>query len=163
MSIVKEILNELWDTELKYKGITVNLFGVPRFKKYSKQSLRRTIDRLKEEGVLEKEKTGIVLSKYGKEYARRKADSLRQFEKPANLSKDKTLLLMFDIPVGRKGEREWLRWHLKKFGYEMIQKSVWVGPWPLPSEFKNYLSEIKLKECIKTFKLAKPYQNTKQK
>ena len=45
----------------------------------------------------------------------------------------------------------------KKFNYEMIQKSVWVGPSPLPKEFMDYVSKIKLKESIKTFKLTKSY------
>ena len=64
---------------------------------------------------------------------------------------------MFDVPTERKGEREWFRWHLKKFGYIMIQQSVWVGPSPLPKEFNDYVKSIKLDRCIKTFKLAKPY------
>ena len=157
MGIIKEILEELWDTELNHKGMTVNIFGIPRFKKYSSRSIRTTIDRLKKREIIEKELTGIILSKYGKEYIRRKIDSLKQFNKPENISKDRNLLIMFDIPTGRKAEREWLRWHLKKFGYIMVQKSVWVGPSPLPKEFKEYLEEIKLNKCIKTFKLTRSY------
>ena len=65
---------------------------------------------------------------------------------------------MFDIPVEKKGEREWFRWHLKKFGYIMVQHSIWVGPYPLPKEFTNYIKEIKLNKCIKTLKLAKSYK-----
>ncbi|KKQ88243.1 MAG: hypothetical protein UT09_C0001G0028 [Parcubacteria group bacterium GW2011_GWF2_38_8] len=160
MSIVKEILKELWDTELNHKGMPVNIFGIPRFKKYLPRSVRTTIDRLKRKGILEKELVGIVLSRYGKEYIRRKIDSLKQFNKPENVSKDKNLLIMFDIPVEKKAERDWFRWHLKKFDYIMVQHSVWVGPSPLPKEFKEYLEEIKLDKCIKTFKLAKSYVNT---
>ncbi len=157
MGIIKEILEELWDTELNYKGMAVNIFGIPRFKKYSPRSIRTTLDRLKKKEIIEKELTGIILSKYGKEYIRRKIDSLKQFNKPKNVSEDKNLILMFDIPTERKAEREWLRWHLKKFDYIMIQKSVWVGPSPLPKEFKEYLEKIKLNKCIKTFKLSKSY------
>src|SRR3989344_4611737 len=157
MGIIKEILEELWNTELNHKGMIVNIFGIPRFKKYSQRSIRTTIDRLKKKGVIEKELAGIVLSKYGKEYARRKIDSLKQFNKPENISKDRNLLIMFDVPTARKPEREWLRWHLKKFSYIMVQKSVWVGPSPLPIEFRKYLEEIKLSKCIKTFKLARSY------
>ena len=156
--MVGEILEELWNTELSYKGVKVNIFGIPRFKKYSNKSIRGTIDRLKRKGMIEKELAGIVLSKYGKEYVNKKFDSLKQFIKPENISKDKNLLVMFDVPVEKKGEREWLRLHLKKFGYIMIQHSVWVGPFPLPKEFKDYVKKIKLDKCIKTFKLAKPYK-----
>jgi len=158
MSITKEILKELWNTELNYKGMRINIFGIPRFKQYSPRNIRTTIDRLKRKGIIEKELAGIVLSKYGKEYAGRKTNSLKQFSKPENISKDKNLLLMFDIPTERKPEREWLRWHLKKFGYIMIQKSVWVGPSPLPKDFEEYIKNIKLNKCIKTFKLAKSYE-----
>ena len=158
MSIVSEILEELWNTELNYKGVRVNLFGIPRFSKYPQRSIRTTMDRLKKKGIIEKELAGIVLSKYGKEYVKRKYDSLKQFENPGNLSKDRTLLVMFDIPTEKKSHREWLRWHLKRFNYVMVQKSAWVGPYPLPKEFNQYLKRIKLDKCIKTFKLDKPYK-----
>ena len=72
MSMIGEILEELWNTELNYKGVRVNLFGVPRFKKYSPRSIQVTVNRLKKKGVIEKELAGIVLSKYGKEYVKRK-------------------------------------------------------------------------------------------
>ncbi len=157
MSIVKEILEELLDTELNHKGVSVNIFGIPHFKKYTPRSIRTTLDRLKRKGMIEKELSGIILSKRGKEYIRKKIDSLKQFNKPENILKDKNLLVMFDVPVEKKAERDWFRWHLKKFGYIMVQHSVWVGPSPLPKEFKEYLEEIKLNKCIKTFKLAKPY------
>jgi DNA-binding transcriptional regulator PaaX len=158
MSLVSEILEELWNTEYNYKGVRVNIFGVPRFNKYSSKSVRGTIDRLKRKGLIEKELSGIILSKYGKEYVKRKFDSLKQFEKPVDQPKERKLLVMFDVPTEKKGEREWLRWHLKKFNYIMIQQSVWVGPAPLPKEFSDYLKSIKLDRCIKTFKLEKPYK-----
>jgi len=74
------------------------------------------------------------------------------------LNAPKNLLLMFDIPESRKAERNWLRWHLKKFQYYMIQKSVWVGPSPLPKKFGTHLKEMGLDIYIKIFKLAKSYQ-----
>ncbi len=156
--MVREILEELWNTELNHKGVRVNIFGIPRFKKYSQRSIQVTIARFKKKGIIEKELSGIVLSRYGKEYVKRKFDSLKQFEKPDGQSKERKLLVMFDVPTEKKGEREWLRWHLKKFDYIMIQQSVWVGPIPLPKEFSDYLKNIKLDKCIKTFKLEKPYR-----
>lgn len=157
MSIVSEILEELWNTELNYKGVRVNLFGIPHFTKYPKKTIQKTLIRLKNKNIIEKELSGIVLSKYGKEYVKKKYNSLKKFDNPGNLSKDRTLLVMFDIPTEKKAHREWLRWHLKKFNYIMVQKSAWVGPSPLPKEFKDYIKEIKLEKCIKTFKLENPY------
>ena len=70
MSIVREILEELWNTEIKHKRMTVNIFGIPKFKKHSLRSLRTTIDRLKKKGLIEKEIQGIILSKNGKNVLR---------------------------------------------------------------------------------------------
>lgn len=157
MSIAREILIELWNTNIRYKGVRVNIFGIPRFQKYNPNSIRTTIHRLYKNNIIEKELSGIVLSAYGKKYVNQKIDSLKQFARPRVVSETKNLILMFDIPTEKKGEREWLRWQLKKFDFIMIQKSVWVGPSPLPQEFKKYLKKIKLDKCIKTFKLARSY------
>jgi DNA-binding transcriptional regulator PaaX len=70
----------------------------------------------------------------------------------------KNLVVMYDIPHAKKKERDWFRRHLRKFGYLMIQRSVWVGPSPLPKEFLDYLNEIKIGNNLKTLKLAKPYK-----
>ena len=64
---------------------------------------------------------------------------------------------MYDIPHTLKKERDWFRRQLINFGYVMIQKSVWVGPSPLPKDFLAYLKEIKIGDSFKTFKLAKSY------
>jgi DNA-binding transcriptional regulator PaaX len=158
MSIVGEILEELWNTELKYKGMQVNIFGIPQFKQYPPKTIQVTINRLKRKGLIEKNLTKIFLSKDGKKYIKKKINSLKQFNKPKDISNNRNLLVMFDIPNERKAEREWFRWHLKKFNYILVQKSVWVGPSPLPKDFLDYVEKIKLKKCIKTFKLAKSYE-----
>jgi len=157
MSIVSELLEELWDTSLSYKGVRVNIFGVPKFKSYNYNSLKISIARLRKHGFIKKDLKGWYLTKEGRKYAKKKFDSLKQFKSPFGKSTPKDLLLIFDVPEVEKGEREWLRLHLKKFGYIMIQKSVWVGPSPLPKEFLEYLKTIGMKTMIKTFKLAKPY------
>lgn len=157
MSIVQEILEELFETTLYHKGVPVNIFGIPKFNHYSKRTLRSTIDRLTKDGLIKKGEDGLILSGQGKKYVQEKFLELKQFNKPVYENTTKILLVMFDIPEEKKAHREWFRWHLKKFGYDMIQKSVWIGPDPLPKEFLQYVKEIDLKECIKTFKLAKPY------
>ena len=70
---------------------------------------------------------------------------------------------MYDIPHEKKKERDWFRRHLKKFNYIMIQKSVWVGPSPLPKDFLDYVKSIGLLNQLKTFKLAKSYTNSPDK
>lgn len=158
MSIVYDILKELGSKSFNYKGVRVNFLGLPKFKKYSLSSLRGTMSRLVKEGLVE-DCDGLYVTPKGKNYIRRKIDSLKQFDFIFDKNAPKNLIVMFDVPEPKKAEREWLRWHLKKFNYFMIQKSVWVGPSPLPKDFLDYVKEIGLKESLKTFKLAKGYDS----
>ena len=157
MSIVTEILEELWEIKLSYKGVpTRALFiSVPW---EDAKSYKSTLYRMHKKGFVHKETNGWKITKSGKEYLSKQKKLFIQFDSPFTKSSPKNLLLMFDVPEERNSERQWLRFHLKRFNYYMIQKSVWVGPSPLPSKFKSYLKELKLDSCIKIFKLAKPYK-----
>lgn len=117
--------------KLRYKGMSVNLLGLPSFS----------------DSKPKKEKK-IIKRKY-----------LRSFVSDFGKDAPKNLLLMYDIPYTRKKERDWFRRQLKTFDFIMIQKSVWVGPSPLPEDFLDYLKRIDLQKEFKTFKLAKSYTN----
>lgn len=114
---------------LKYKGMSVNLFGLPSFS---------NSDFKKKDNIPKREYLQSFVSNFKKDAP-------------------KNLLLIYDIPEGRKKERDWFRRQLKNFDFIMIQRSVWVGPSPLPDEFTNYLKRIGLQKEFKTFKLAKSY------
>lgn len=154
MSIVFDILEELSHSTIRYKGARANLFGIPRLSSYKYESLKSGISRLKRGQYIAKSDSGWFLTPKGKKYLAKKYDSLTQFDSPFSKTDSKNLLVMFDIPEVRKAEREWLRWHLKKFNYTMIQKSVWRGPSPLPREFMDYLKKIKLTKHLKMLKVA---------
>lgn len=158
MSIVLDILEILWNTTANYKGVRTNIFGIPKEWIHDKNSTYSTLSRLSKKGFVDNKSGRWVITKHGKEYFVKHNKFLLKFDSPFQKNSPRTLILMFDIPESRSLERKWLRLHLKKFNYFMVQKSVWVGPAPLPKEFTDYLKEIKLKDCIKTFKLAKPYQ-----
>jgi len=115
---------------IRYKGIKIGAFGVPT--------------------------TGKKLKKAPKKDSR---IYRRKFVSPFKKNSPKNLIVMYDIPHERKPEREWFRRQLQYFGYVMIQRSVWVGPSPLPKPFVSYIKSIRLGGGLKTFKLAKPYQD----
>lgn len=117
---------------LRYKGMRVNSFGLP------------------------------VLSDSRGRQDKKSHKRIRGFYHvsfPSNFKKDspKNLIIIYDIPENLKKERDWFRRQLVKFEYIMIQRSVWVGPSPLPKDFLDYLKEIKIGDSFKTFKLAKSY------
>ena len=115
-----------------YKGIRVNSFGIPDPYKLKKVS-----------------------------NTKRSRDVYNfSFVSPFSKDSSKNLIVMYDIPHEKKKERDWFRRHLKKFDYIMIQKSVWVGPSPLPKDFLSYVKSIGLENQLKTFKLAKSYSGS---
>ncbi len=114
-----------------YKGVRVNAFGIPI--------------------------TGNIKRK---QYKTTKRYYHVSFQSSFGENTPKNLIVMYDIPDSLKKERDWFRRHLIKFGYIMIQRSVWVGPSPLPKGFLVYLKEIKIEDKFKTFKLAKPYDSS---
>ena len=158
MTLIYDILDAINKTSLPYKGVQVNILGIPKFKSRSYGSMHFMLSYMKKGGLAVYGDKGWHLTPAGRNYMKRKEDSLRQFEHNFTKKSPKNLIVMFDVPETKKAEREWLRWHLKKFNYEMIQKSVWVGPSPLPKEFMDYISKIGLKDSIKTFKLARAYK-----
>lgn len=115
-----------------YKGVRVNAFGLPVLTDEQKRDRKKYINRKR--------------NFYGISF-------VSPFKKDAS----KNLIVMYDVADGKKKERDWLRRHLIKFGYIMIQRSVWVGPSPLPEQFVAYIKELGLRASVKKFKLAKPY------
>lgn len=155
MSLILDLLSELNNIELNYKGYRVNIYGLPSMKYYKNSSVKGTVNRLRNDGHIEKKNSLWTLTDTGRKKLHKGKIGLKKFNSPFNDKSIKNLLVLFDVPEEKKMEREWLRSHLKKFNYEMIQKSVWLGPSPLPKEFIDYLKCIKLDKTIKTFKLSK--------
>lgn len=120
---------------LYYKGIKVNAFGLP-------VDDSRKKDRLKKKN-------------------RKRNFYYSSFISPFKENEPKKLLLIYDIPEAMKKERDWFRRQLISFSFIMIQKSVWVGPSPLPKDFLEYLKIIKIGDNFKTFKLEKEYEYKK--
>ena len=115
--------------KLIYKGVEVNSFGIPIYDSNKKKIL----------------KSDKKYSQY----------SCFNFNLEKTLPKN--LIIMYDIPYEKRKERDWFRRHLRKLNYIMIQKSVWVGPSPLPKDFVDYVKSVGLLNQLKIFKLAKPF------
>lgn len=68
---------------------------------------------------------------------------------------DRITIAVFDIPEREKRKREWLRFALRRLGFSMLQKSVWIGKTKIPKEFLNQLFELKLGEFVEIFEISK--------
>ncbi|MBI2041945.1 MAG: hypothetical protein HYT20_02925 [Candidatus Nealsonbacteria bacterium] len=120
------------------------LYSRKKFKKYPKQRVSSTFDRLRREGLIliQKRNSQIYISLTAE--GRKKAG---MFQIDAlNIKRNKKWdgkwrLLSFDIPEKRKIVREALRGKLKELGFCPFQKSIWIYPY-------NCVPEI---ELLKTF------------
>ncbi len=160
MSVEREVLEYLnkKKSTLRYKGVRVGIFGLPDFKYYKYQTLSNKLSILKKKGLIAKmPNEEYIITTKGKIFLEAGKDILKKFETDKKENEPKDLLIVYDIEESKKKERDWFRRHLKKFHFIMIQRSVWVGPSPLPKEFIDYLKEIKIGQDLKTFKLAKGY------
>lgn len=118
-----------------YKGVRTNIFGIPK--------IYEDNPRVKKDN-------------------RKKDFYLKTFASSFKKDSPKNLIIMYDIPHAHKKERDWLRRQLIKLDFIMIQKSVWVGPSPLPKEFLEYIKETNIQGNFKTFKLAKSFDIKKK-
>lgn len=162
MSSEKLILQYLSENKnkpaIRHAGVRLGFLGLPDFKYYKYQTLANRCSILKSMGYI-KEVNGIYFITYkGEEFLNKKNKTIfKKFESSKTDKDPKDLLLLYDVPEDKKAHRDWLRKELVNFNYIMIQRSVWVGPSPLPKEFTQYLKDIGLKDTIKTFKLEKGY------
>ncbi|MCX6757532.1 MAG: hypothetical protein NTZ44_01450 [Candidatus Nomurabacteria bacterium] len=142
-SVGDSIIDLFSKPQYRYKGVPVNFLGFPVFSELNKkQQFSKEIYRFKKKGIIIHEGDFLMLTPKGKEYIKKKQDSLQIFSNTFKKDSPKNLIVMFDIPEGKKAEREWFRFHLKRFNYVMVQRSVWVGPSPLPKDFMNYVEDI---------------------
>lgn len=167
MSIEREVLQYLSDNRGKrisrYKGVRVGLFELPDFKYYKYQTLANRCSELKRNGYIKEVNGEYLLTFKGEDFLNKKIkNNFKKFEPNKTKDDPKNLLLLYDIPQEKTSQRNWFRRELIKFHFIMIQKSVWVGPSPLPQDFISYLKEVDLENEIKTFKLEKGYK-TKEK
>jgi phenylacetic acid degradation operon negative regulatory protein len=159
MSLKNEILEILNTPKFKYKGIPVNALFFPALRKYKSKTIQNNFYSLNKQGYIEKLDGNFIINKNGKLFLEKPSKLQLKIFEPAENNSPKNLLLLYDVPEAMKKERDWFRRTLIKFSFIMIQKSVWVGPSPLPKEFLDYVKSIGLKDSIKTFKLEKGYHS----
>lgn len=120
-------------------------FAKKRFE-MEKSVYRQNIYRLKKNGFITQKNDNIYLSTKG---IYRYTNPYKHLK--GKIEKKNKIIFIFDIPENKRKIREWLRNQIKFWDLEMIQKSVWVGYGPFPSEFMNRLKLLEVDKCIRIF------------
>ena len=164
MSLVEDILTILSDYHGGYRLMRSRMAGytgpIPYTKKKSypeikDKSLRSTLSRLRKQGLIDNKKGIWMIQRKGREYLKNRLNSkIPHFSHLKSNNNKKEVVVVFDIPEKKKHQRNWLRIELVGFGFIPLQKSVWLGPSPLPREFIEYLNEVNLLQYLKFFQAA---------
>ena len=131
----------------------------------SDKSIYRIINRLSEEGLVQKKKSGnkLLISITNKGLKKLKLlgekmnlnhSNRKVADKNETLIK-KSIIISFDIPEKERWKRAWLRNNLLSFEFEMIQRSVWYGKYALPSTFIEDLKTLNLTKKVEIFSIDK--------
>lgn len=131
-------------------------------KNYNQSLFNQTIKRLEKQKLVEifteGDQTLVRITQEGKVRALRYKLSEIQVKKP-NVWDKRWRVIIFDIPEKYKRVREMFRDHLKMMGFYMLQRSVWVHPYPCFNEIE-FLRQIYKVEIDVTYILAQKIENS---
>ncbi len=66
-----------------------------------------------------------------------------------------TKIIVFDVPERERRKRDWLRAVLKRIGFHMVQRSVWIGKNAIPEDFVKDLGRLNLIPYVKILAVTK--------
>jgi DNA-binding transcriptional regulator PaaX len=112
--------------------------------KYSNRQINRSLRSLKKQGLISMTNHGdkilIKMTKNGKEKLLKfKIEGIKL--KPQKRWDKTWRLVIFDIPESHKLNRQLFRRKIKEMGFERLQRSVWICPYPCEDEI-DFLKEI---------------------
>jgi len=165
MSLIDNLLTVLASYSGGYRPRRQRMRGYPpepkrqakNYLEIKENTLRKTFSRLKARGLAENREGNWFITKKGKEYISRKlSDPFRHQGGYSQTlrARPKTMIIAFDIPESKRRCRAWLRAELRLLGFEPLQKSVWLGPAPLPKEFIKALNGLSLLAYLKFFRAS---------
>jgi len=132
-----------------YKHIRIDL--------KSKVAFSKLLSKLKKENLITKANGKIAITRDGKNYlqSRYKKPSMQKQYETEGVGEDEIVLVAFDIPEKYRNKRDWIRFHLQRFNFKVLQKSVWWGTTGLPKEFLKDMKKYKMLSYVHIFSVKK--------
>lgn len=136
----------------------VNKLLINLDKRQKERELRRIAYYMKRSGLVKYSSDeydhGMQLTDKGLNRLKKQAFADLAIPRPASWDK-KWRLIFFDIPEIKKQKRNALNYKLKLLGFQMLQKSIWVHPFPCRAEIetlgeflniRRYISYVEISE-----------------
>ncbi|MFH1838471.1 MAG: hypothetical protein ABH808_03195 [Candidatus Kuenenbacteria bacterium] len=143
------------------------IFGLdPEKETWKKNTIKTNLYRLRKQKLIDYDSNKKVyfITDKGKEFTTYIKDRYSILKKPW----DKEIrIVIFDIPEKKRGYRNWFRRELCLLEFKLLQKSVFVGKYPLPQSLieeidnhnlTSYIFIFTVKEIFKKEKLLKLFE-----
>lgn len=130
----------------------------------AQQRFRVMMHRLKKDGLIEyqKQQKGIItafLTEKAKKtllgsWSGEAATALpkREYEKKKSQT---VMLVLFDIPERYRKKRDWLRATLLMLGFELLQRSAWIGSVAIPERFLEDMRDMQINQFVEIVSIAR--------
>ncbi|MDD4990202.1 MAG: hypothetical protein PHW31_02725 [Candidatus Pacebacteria bacterium] len=135
-------------------GLVRAMFGCEKPPKFKKATVRSNLQRLQKDGLIQKDPTDkfYCLTEKGKEFVSYIENRFLILKNPWD---KKLRVIIFDIPEQKRHWRYYLRKELELMQYKQLQKSVYVGKYPLPQSLIKEIEENDLGKDIHIFTVDK--------
>ena len=118
-------------------------------KEFKENTIQVNVSRLKKQGLIaEGENKKIHLTEKGKEMIIYVKDRYSILEKDWD---DKIRIVVFDIPEKKSDIRKWFRVELLLMQFKELQKSVYIGKYPMPDDLYQDLINKEIFENVHIF------------
>ncbi len=164
-----EILEDILPSPDTYR-VTKKLLGYmdePKFdyKAWQRQEEKKfhtLLSKMRHDGLIKKErfdsKNFWELTKKGLKHFEKISGFPKIILPERKYKKEKSndlTLVVFDIPEKYKHKRAWLRKYLIDLGFQMLQRSVWIGKYEVPEDFIYDLKELNILDNMHILKVHK--------
>jgi DNA-binding transcriptional regulator PaaX len=144
---------------------TMQIFDKPIAKALNKldersreRELRRVTHYMKARGLIKYNaydyEHGIEITKEGRERLKTGAYSKLAIPSPKKWDQ-KWRLVFFDIPVGENRKRRILTAKLRQLGFQQLQMSIWIHPFPCRSEIETITEVLKVRKFLTYIEISK--------
>ena len=121
-----------------------------------KRNFSNLIYRLKKDGLIACGNGKIFsLTTSGQELINKIKKAVNRKRNYPKENDDNINMVTFDIPEKLKRHREWLRVVLKRLGFKMLQRSVWIGKIKIPKELLEDIRQRGLLNYVEIVTITK--------
>jgi DNA-binding PadR family transcriptional regulator len=137
------------------------IFGLDSKKEiWKKNTIKTNLYRLKKQKLIDynSNKKVYFITNKGKEFTTYIKDRYFILKKPW----DKEIrIVIFDIPEEKRGYRDWFRQELYLLEFKLLQKSVFIGKYPLPQSLIKEIDNHNLTPYVFIFTVKEIFQKEK--